>query len=130
MRKVRNRLGKSLECPILYLYDADCEQNGNREAKQEWQKCKQKRVAQQPPEVNGIHELFEPAQPHPFPAEHALTGQEITKCQQHARHRKVHEDEVIQKNRRKHQQQILIPSNQAEQRRHAFFQRETLPFDT
>lgn len=99
MRKVGNRLGESLECSVLDLYDADREQNGDRESEQEWQKCKQERVAQQSPEVNGIHELFEPAQPHPFPAEHALTWQEIAKCQQHARHRKVHEDEVIQEDR-------------------------------
>lgn len=99
MRKIRNRLSESLECPVLDLYDADREQNGDREAKQEWQKCKQERVTQQSPEVNGIHELFEPAESHPFPAEHALTGQEIAKCQQHARHRKVHKNEVIQEDR-------------------------------
>lgn len=99
MRKVGNRLGKSFKCSVLDLHNADREQNGNREAKQEWQKCKQERVAQQSPEVNGIHELFEPAQSHPFSAEHALTRQEVTKCQQHARHRKVHEDEVIQEDR-------------------------------
>lgn len=98
MRKVGDGLGEPLERLILDFYNTDGEQNGDGEAEQERQEGEQKRIAQQPPEVDGIHELIKPPQAHPFPAEHSLPRHEIAEGQQHARHGNIHEDDVIQKN--------------------------------